>query len=342
MGRAEDVYEKIKKEGLKAIDEFILDRESEELFLDFKRSTDNGSGKKLDQKDRNNLAVAISGFGNSEGGVIVWGIDCSKDDKGADVACAKYPIKDIKKFKSWIENAISGCTVPPIIGVQNHTVNISDKGDGFVVTYIPNSVHTPHQVMGKNQYYIRAGSSFVPTPHSVLAGMFGKKPQPNVFQMYASPPAELINDKIKIELGFLIVNKGPGIANDLYLNLKVISKPGNNCEVSFELIDQNNWIGQLVFGVQFGIISKKDVRLPPDSLLNPFVMHLIIAPPFTNSLLIEGTCGSGNSPSRVFKLENDNKSIRKLYDDFLEDGVMGCLDNMARHDIVNKLLNIQL
>lgn len=62
MGRPEDILEKIVKDGKSAIDEFVLARQSEELFLDFKRSSDNGSGKSLSQNDRENLAKAISGF----------------------------------------------------------------------------------------------------------------------------------------------------------------------------------------------------------------------------------------------------------------------------------------
>jgi len=38
MGRAEDIFSTIQADGLKAIDQFIADRKSEELFLDFKRS----------------------------------------------------------------------------------------------------------------------------------------------------------------------------------------------------------------------------------------------------------------------------------------------------------------
>ena len=79
MGRAEDIFERIQQNGETAIDEFIITRKSEELFLDFKRSADNGAGRVLHSIDRDNFAKAISGFGNSEGGVIVWGVDCSKD-----------------------------------------------------------------------------------------------------------------------------------------------------------------------------------------------------------------------------------------------------------------------
>lgn len=44
-GRAQEIYNRIKKEGHKAIEEYISTRSSEELFLDFKRSADDGKGK---------------------------------------------------------------------------------------------------------------------------------------------------------------------------------------------------------------------------------------------------------------------------------------------------------
>jgi hypothetical protein len=78
MERAKELFEKIKSDGKSAIEEFIFTHKTEELFLDFKRSADNGNGQRLHQNDRKNLAKAISGFGNSEGGVVIWGVDCSK------------------------------------------------------------------------------------------------------------------------------------------------------------------------------------------------------------------------------------------------------------------------
>ena len=42
MERAKDIFEKIIKNGEVAIDELIVIRRFEELFLDFKRSADNG------------------------------------------------------------------------------------------------------------------------------------------------------------------------------------------------------------------------------------------------------------------------------------------------------------
>jgi hypothetical protein len=82
--RAEDLFTELIAGGESAIDQFVKDRRAEELFIDYKRSADNSAGKKLHHTDRGNLAKAISGFGNSEGGLIVWGVTCQHDGQGAN------------------------------------------------------------------------------------------------------------------------------------------------------------------------------------------------------------------------------------------------------------------
>ena len=106
MGRSDDLFDRIITAGEAGIDAFISDRQSEELYLDFKRSADQGAANKLAQHDRQNLAKAISGFGNSEGGVIVWGVDCRNLGASGDVATAKFPINNPTRFKSWLEGAV--------------------------------------------------------------------------------------------------------------------------------------------------------------------------------------------------------------------------------------------
>jgi hypothetical protein len=339
MGRAEDIFEKIIKEGEAAIDEFILTRKSEELFLDFKRSADNGNEKILHQNDRDNLAKAISGFGNSEGGVIVWGVDCSPAQDLADVAKTKIPINNVKRFLSWLEGAVSGCTIPPHIGVQHHCITINNQVDGFVASVIPKSMHAPHQVVGKLQYFIRAGSNFVPTPHAVLAGMFGRRPQPNVFHQLSAGQVKLFKEKIEMQVGFLLRNQGPGIATDLFINVMVISNPGDNTDISFNPPDLNNWKGQFSFGRHVSMISKTDFRLPPEAWAQPVVMNLSFSPPFSRDLKIDCLCGCSQAPSTKFTLENDRTIIEKLYTDFMEKNEKGVLVNKDKIDIIEQLLN---
>jgi hypothetical protein len=153
--RPKVILEEILHKGESAIDDFIIDREAETLFLDFKRSADNGGGKKLHQNDRTNLARAISGFGNSEGGIIVWGVDCREDEDYADVAQAKFPLIDPQRYRSWLESAVSASTIPPHSEVEHHVILSENGKEGYVITYIPKSNHAPHQVIssGKGHFH---------------------------------------------------------------------------------------------------------------------------------------------------------------------------------------------
>ena len=317
---AGELFERILDQGEATIDEFIRMREYENLFIDFKRSSDNGAGNNLHQNDRKNFSKAISGFGNSEGGILIWGIDCRSGQDNADVAQFKVPINDPIRFCSWLENAVSGLTMPPHLEVENKPILSNDPTKGFVVTYVPKSNYAPHQVIfpGKGQYhyFIRAGSNFSPTPHSVLAGMFGRRPQPSVFHMFVLGFPEITRSEpfsIKLELGLQVANSGPGIASDLFMTIKIFSKPGENCQLAISPQDPNNWNHWSTFGMQFSAISKYETRLPPDGILQPFVLSLELRPPFSRNIDIKGTCGAGNAPSFNFAITKEFTDINRYY-----------------------------
>ena len=107
MSRAEDIFQKLIYFGEEAIDDYIVNSQTEELFLDFKRADSTGkNGLALHKDDRRNLAKAISGFGNSEGGVLIWGVECSRSSEVGDVAQAKVKVQNVHRFLSWLENAM--------------------------------------------------------------------------------------------------------------------------------------------------------------------------------------------------------------------------------------------
>jgi schlafen family protein len=152
----------------------------EELFLDYKRSATTLPSGRLDDEDRKNLAKAISGFANSEGGIIIWGVDCRRTTKG-DIPTAPLPIADPVALKTLFDGAIGGLNLPAHSGVENIALLDGTGPSGFVVTHIPPGQGVPYQPLyPKQEYYIRAGSNFLPTPHAVLAGLFGRAPQPIV------------------------------------------------------------------------------------------------------------------------------------------------------------------
>ncbi|MDP2606990.1 MAG: ATP-binding protein [Deltaproteobacteria bacterium] len=320
MGRAEDIFEKVKSDGEAAIDEFILTRQSEELFLDFKRSADSGKGRRLHINDLNNLAKAISGFGNSEGGVIVWGVDASPDIDDADVAKARKPIYNVARFLSWLEGAVSGRTVPPHIGVQNHAIDIG-SGNGFVATLIPKSERVPHQAIPKEKYYMRAGSTFKPVPHGVLAGMFGRRPQPILFEEYTSKAVKVTKakgirpDVIDVTLGFKIWNRGPVMARDLYSDVRV-KMPGAGT-VHFSNMD-DGWISKKKLTEWLSMVSKDDFKLAPESFTMAFDLRVSVRPPFENGKLsLRWTFGCDGAPMRLIERENGSADVESLYREFL-------------------------
>lgn len=265
MERCREIFERIKKLGKAAIEDFIDNRASEELFLEFKRSSDNGTGKKLSNTDRKNLGKAISAFGNSEGGVVVWGVDCSPDDLGADVAKALVPIENPHRFLSLLQGVVSGCTIPPHSGVE---------------TLIPKSNSSPHQAIHNKHYYIRAGSDFVPTPHDVLSGMFGRRPQPHVFHHFTIVKPKLKGHELVVAFGVMLHNEGPGIAMDLYAICMVESVPGGNCNVQFEPQNLVTWPCTWEFEKQMSSITSPEFILPPSANAQSYSVHLTLSPPF--------------------------------------------------------------
>lgn len=339
MDRCLEIYDRIKSKGQSAIEEFIEDRKFEDLYLDFKRSSDNGEGNKLSNSDNKNLAKAISGFGNSEGGVIIWGVDCSPDIDGADVAHNKFLIHNPERFASLLQGAVSRCTVPPHNKVENHIISVDDN-KGYIITLIPKSNSAPHQMLPDKKYFIRAGSDFVPTPHDVLSGMFGRRPQPHVFHHFSTGIPDLIDNVLKIGIGISIHNEGPGIASDIYCTCLSQHLPGVNSKMKFETPDTTNWSGNFAFGMQISTISAPGFRLPPGGFVQPLIIHLYLKPEFNNNLKISGSVGAGESRKYEFLLEQKAQIINEQYELFRNKIHTSSFNENEKHEITARILGL--
>lgn len=353
MARAEDIYERIVQGGEKAIDDFIQTRASEELFLDFKRSADNGSGTRLKDNDRNNLARAIYGFGNSEGGVLVWGVDCRSDQTDpADVAKVKCPLADAARFKSLLEGAVSGCSVPVHSGVKNHAITTTGTA-GFVVTLIPASLCPPHQVPGEGKYYIRAGSSFVPAPHQVLAGMFGRRPQPELICVFIVLPLEVLPAHLeastpasapvlRLKWAYLLKNKGGVTAREVYVNANVLEVPGE-LEVDLGNVAQSGWECRCTGSGFYSTVSPLSFRLTPQSSIYTLQMALTLTMPVQSGLRIEVIQGCEGAPPRKYEHRQSREEIERQYAALYDEHARGSLLTQARgDDFIRSLLKADI
>lgn len=327
MGRAEDIFEKIKREGISAIDDFILQRQSEELFLDFKRSADSGEGTKLHENDRHNLAKMLSAFGNSSGGVIVWGIDCSHNPKdNADLPRSKCVIKDVKRFVGRLEGAVSGCTLPAHSKVVHYPVELINSGDGFVATLIPESYLAPHQNRFDSCYYIRVGSNCERAPHGVIAGMFGKKPTPNLILTFVKNPALVCGPMVPVvsgsshtvefPLGFIIAHQTPAIVRDLYFSLQCF-KPGPNCTMSWLAGSSESWEEHVPSGLRYSVTTDDRFKLPPETHTRPGMLHVTLAPPFESDFGFECWWGCSNGPVKNHRHTTCPKVLNDAWEKYL-------------------------
>lgn len=328
MSRAEDIFQKLIYFGEEAIDEFILNMQTEELFLDFKRADSLGkNGSSLHKDDRRNLAKCISGFGNSEGGVVVWGVECSRNIEIGDVAKAKVKVQNVHRFLSWLENAISGCTIPSHNRVRNHIVSVDENGDGFVATYIPKSELAPLMTTIGNTFYIRSGSNNVPAPYSVLAGMFGRRPQAEIDLVITDKKLEILDNSeadilypssidcppdkyMKISFVIRGHNQSSVIARELYLSCTTDADGGEYNKVRFLNYNQMDTIAGIEG--QLNIITRPELRVPPRSTVRFANVEIILSPYVEDDFLLDGVIGADGTAPRNFRIYIPKNKLRSF------------------------------
>lgn len=328
MSRAEDIFEKLIYFGEDAIDEFIENRQTEELFLDFKQAASDGkSMRTLHQNDRRNLAKAISAFGNSEGGVLVWGVECARDLEIGDVAKAKIKVKNVHRFLSWLENAISGCTIPSHNKVRNHIIGEDKNGDGFLATYIPKSEIAPLMTTTGSQIYIRSGSNNVPAPYAVIAGMFGKRPQPNIElvitdkavlagkdsedDIFAAPKKSKKKENfVKVRFSLLAENNSNAVAKEVYLSCNTLCTGGDKNKVNFYYDSQLENLSAAYNSIN--LITPLEMRVPPRALFSCAKAVIKFSDDITEDFLLEGVIGADEATPKSFRIFVSKNDLRSF------------------------------
>lgn len=145
---------------------------------------------------------------------------------------------------------------------------IAGQVAGYVVTHVPIGMHVPYRTLvDKEEYYIRAGSSFLPAPHAVLAGLFGRIPSANlelILQLIGiSGHINNLNQYCDITLRVYVRNIGRGIADDLFLNTEF--KLPTRCFVTFRHSDKTFIDWQFNDRGRHTMVSRDYPPLPPGS-----------------------------------------------------------------------------
>lgn len=159
---------------LASIHRFVAEGQEENLHLEFK--TVKSPNLKSDD-DKRNLTRSLSGFANSDGGLVVWGVTAKKGANEVDCATDLAPVADAALLLSRLNELTSDLVSPMVDGVEHRLVLEGGGPSGYAVSHVPRSDIGPHMA-SDNRYYKRSGDSFVRLEHFDVADMFGRRAHP--------------------------------------------------------------------------------------------------------------------------------------------------------------------
>ncbi|MFW7381427.1 MAG: helix-turn-helix domain-containing protein [Oligoflexus sp.] len=230
------LYEELKLKGMPLLNQWVRDGLREDLHLDFKRKS-RPREIKLNDDDRKNYSKALSGFANSDSGLIIWGIGASSSGNSLRT---KHPIRQVRAFAEMLDSSISRLVNPAVSGAENFVIfEDQDRDLGYVVSYIPKSASAPHraEAEGLKQYYMRYGESFKIAEHFELEFMFGKRQIPDlrVFWGIEVDQCEWLDtqeNRYDCRLKVGVTNQGKAIAKYTCLRLRYNSQSDYELDTS--------------------------------------------------------------------------------------------------------------
>lgn len=151
----------------------------EDLHIEFKTKRDR-STPHLEDSEKRNFSKSLSGFANSDGGILVWGIETDQHD----CALKLKPISEVRDFLDALKKSILNSTLPVVDDVALDFILPSSPSAGtagYVKCLIPASEKTPHRAMlADREYYKRTIEGFYRLEHFDLEDMFGRRPVPRL------------------------------------------------------------------------------------------------------------------------------------------------------------------
>lgn len=167
---------------MRDIDELIADGEAEGLHLECKATV----SPRLNREQKVALARAISGFGNTSGGVLIWGVSTTRHaHSGLDVLSQVEPIASVRAFERQIRQAIPSLTTPAVLRSRTKTLQRRpSETRGVAITYLPATTGDPIQSALDNLFYFRAGDEFVTAPYELIKRLFASTESPDLHPIF--------------------------------------------------------------------------------------------------------------------------------------------------------------
>jgi len=217
---AYEVWDELIRRGWAQLVQWRADAKPEGLHLDYKEA--NWTGKDISDDDRKNLAKSMSGFGNIDGGVLVFGAATTTvPSTKLEVLNALKGVAPLDQYEERVRVYVKTSTEPPVPGaIVQKIANPTQTNHGIVLVYIPLTDMGPFRARGPkpdvaDKYFMRTTSDTLVMPHQILASLFGRRP----------PPQLRVGIEQKDDIHSIIVhvgNVGRGAAAGTFVRLKVL------------------------------------------------------------------------------------------------------------------------
>jgi len=298
MDRPLELFERLQIDGLVALERMLAEEEPESLFLDYKRAVTTANDTALHRSDRENLSRALSGFANSEGGMLLWGVNARRATGDQRETVEKLPVADAASFRGLIEGALSGESIPALTTARVHHILEGDGPRGYVVVLIPRSLIGPIRATRSDKYHLRSGSTFGLVPHAVLAGMFGRSPQPVVQPNFIAYFAQLNERRDAISISFAIAagNFGAVLASKVFLSGLLGDLGSVEGAVTVQLVHHEAYELRRGRMPVFSVVAKDGIELAPGGMDE--LCNIIVSLPveYRQAFRLEFTLGARDAP----------------------------------------------
>lgn len=215
---AQGIIERLQVDGWAEIQRMVDEREPESVHLDFKL-IEGGMSTPLSDADLGNIAKGVSAFANVEGGVLVLGVRAKGGGKQPDRADGIALLDNADAAKQQLERFLTTLTDPPVPGLR--VLALPDPVQapkGVLAVYAPQSEGGPHQAArgdGKARYFIRTSTNSEPAPHSILSGLFARRPSPKL--------GLSVRMSFDRQIVLYVFNEGRGLAENIMLRLSLLT-----------------------------------------------------------------------------------------------------------------------
>lgn len=172
--------------------QLVEDGETEGQHLECKSPSQPRLGRDL----KVTLAKAVSGFGNTDGGVIIWGVSTTKHaHSGLDVLSQVEPVAAAKTFERQVNQTIPSLTTPLAGGIQSKVL-YRRKSDtrGVVLTHIPKHLGDPLQSTIDSLFYFRSGDAFHVAPYEMVKRLFTATSSPDLRPVFVDDLVSVAED----------------------------------------------------------------------------------------------------------------------------------------------------